>query len=613
MPEDRITLERRVDQLSAQVQTLAATVERLGARLESLTAAEAPGATESNALARGTFGVMPGDGTGGETTAAVGFSDDLLSWVGRASLLPRLSALSLLLVVALGLRTITDYGTIDKHLGSLIGMSYAAVLMLGGWMLYRRNIALAPVFAACGSLLMTVIVLETHARFGSLSTPAAYGLLTLTGVAMALLSRGYNRFLPVSLGILGMCLAGIAIDYPNPLFPALGVLLAVASLLGYSAARIRRCSWLRWSVLVISMGMMFLWAWKLRFGIQNSEPLHPGLEPRLLLPVVGLLGLLYPVLAFVGLARGAGDSRPSRFDLAAPALGAASAFMIVGLVAPLLHQERFLNWLGVGLALVLLAAAFGLAARRSAGTAAASAFALAAALLAALALPGASGSGLIALPLLSLAAFGLAVLARRWASVGMRVTSYLLQVYASVALCVLLRSDHRFGVSAASALAASAPALIGFLHYRWSRRDLSPRPEFGSLAARTGDPGAVFLLLASLLSAFFVLRVGIHQGLTLFPVDLKNSFRGAQSVLINLSAAGLMLVALARRNREVRNVAILVLLVGAFRVFVTDMLGTHGMPLVASLLSFGVAAALQSVALGRWARQSAREREARAG
>lgn len=596
MPDHPSDLETRVAELSAQLLALSRRVDRLSARLEPepkpalATAAEPPSRATTDAV-----DALPALAAAEDA----GMSDNLLSWAGRAALLPRLSALCFLLVVALGLRTVTDYGTIDRHLGSLMGMGYAALLMAAGWYLYRRQVGLAPVFAACGSLLMTVIALETHARFGALSTPAAYALLALTGIAMALLSRGYNRFLPVSLGIAGMCVAGLAIDYPNPVYPELVLMLAVANVLGYSAARLRRCSWLRWSVLAVTLGVLFLWAYRLRFALQNPGALYAGLAPGQFLPVMALLALLYPALAFIGLWRGRGE-RASRFDLAVPAV-AALGIVSLARMAPAGDAARWLGAGGVALGLAQLAGAFLLAGRRPAQTAGAGAFCAGAALFLAQALPPAVGQPLVALPLLSAAALGLAGLARRWESAGARLAADALQVYAVVALGFHLRAAGLSGPLPA-ALAALVSTGLAFAHYRLGVGQPAPLAGAVALPRRVGDPAAVVLLLATLLAGFLALRVGLYQALKVMPVDLNNSFRAAQSVLINLSAIGLMLFALVRHNREVRNVALIVTLLGAIKVFVFDMLGTHGLPLVMSVFSFGLAAALESVALGRWNR-----------
>jgi hypothetical protein len=104
-----------------------------------------------------------------------------------------------------------------------------------------------------------------------------------------------------------------------------------------------------------------------------------------------------------------------------------------------------------------------------------------------------------------------------------------------------------------------------------------------------------------------MLRTVIYQVLLPLHLDLPITFRCTQTVLINTAAIALMLFAYIRRNREVRNVAILVTIVGAIKVFLYDLLGAHGAPLVASVFSFGTAAAIESVVLGRWQRTSGRE------
>ncbi|KPJ98088.1 MAG: hypothetical protein AMJ60_09550, partial [Desulfobacterales bacterium SG8_35] len=95
--------------------------------------------------------------------------EGVLKKAGTGSLLPRVAAVCFALVFALILRTITDNEIINTQLGSMLGMGYAAALIIGGWWLYSRQNRLAPVFPACGLLLLFSVVLETHARFQSLS------------------------------------------------------------------------------------------------------------------------------------------------------------------------------------------------------------------------------------------------------------------------------------------------------------------------------------------------------------------------------------------------------------------------------------------------------------
>jgi hypothetical protein len=118
------------------------------------------------------------------------------------------------------------------------------------------------------------------------------------------------------------------------------------------------------------------------------------------------------------------------------------------------------------------------------------------------------------------------------------------------------------------------------------------------------DRSAILLLLAGLVCSFYMIKVGLYHALGTLPADSqKDAFRCAQSVIINSAAIGLILFAYLRQNREIRNVAILVTVVGGIKVFLYDLLGTHGLPLVFSVFSFGLAAAIESLALGKWTRQ----------
>ncbi len=69
-----------------------------------------------------------------------------------------------------------------------------------------------------------------------------------------------------------------------------------------------------------------------------------------------------------------------------------------------------------------------------------------------------------------------------------------------------------------------------------------------------------------------------------------------------MGAALLFLKAYRLKRGEIRNVAVLVTIIGALKVFVIDLFGARGIPLVMSVLSFGIAAALGSVILGKWHR-----------
>jgi hypothetical protein len=597
--------DARIEQLGSELQALSARVAQLEVLLAAGRHSEAAAtpATTSTPAAPGAPAAAPAKPKWQDYAIEEpeDVSEEILDWAGKAHLLTRLSTLCFLLVVALGLRTVTDNNLINTLAGSMIGMGYAAALMIAGAWRYSKKSPLAPILAASGAVLMCSIVVETHARFAALPLVPAYLTLIATGVGMAWVSHRYRSFLPISLGTLGMCLAGAAIDYPHPYFPYLALVLFAANILGYFAAQLKSCSWLRWIVLVVSMAMLQLWAVRLGMILLGHQQPPSQLAGVWFLPALAAFSALFLALAFTGIVRDT-SGRISRFNFALPTLNAVWAFSAA---CYLIHasggSKQLLGLLGVALAIGHLVVTFWLAGRKEGGAPGTNSFAFAGAALAAVALPFAAGKFTLSLPALSVLAFFLAIMSRKWQNGGIRATSYLVQFYAVVALAVALQMDKAEASDLVNALPAGLLALITLYQYQWCRQ--YPPPE-ASVFSRfdAGDRSAVALLLCSLASGFFMLRVAVLQALTLYapPAEVANAFGCSQSILINASAAGIMLFAFFRRNKEVRNVAILVTLIGALKVFLYDLLSAHGVPLVASVFTFGLAAAIESVALGRW-------------
>ena len=528
-------------------------------------------------------------------------SEEVIGWASRNAVLPRLATVCFLMVIALVLRTVTDNGIVRKLLGSGIGMGYAAALMIAGWYMYAKGSQLAPVFAACGVVLMSSIVVETHMHFKALPLVPAYLTLMATGFGMALVSRRYNAFVPISVGVLGMCFAGAAIDYPTPYFPYLSLVLFTANVLGFAAAQLKRCSWLRWSVLVVTMVMLQLWGVRLGALLRRGEAIPPELAPVWFLPVLAAFFLLFVALSVVGIIK-AGDQKISRFDFSLPSLSVIWAFTSARNVADAWQMN--VNLLGI-IGLLCAAGFYGMTswcARRGVdGAPGTNTFAFAGGALLALALPVATGSFIMTLPVVSLAAIIIAIVSRVWENGGLRGTSYLMSVYSCVALISVLYVESPKTTDPVNMLPAGLLAVITLYHYQWCR--WWPVPATSALfdAFDRNDRSAVLLLLCGLASGFFMLRVGIFQALQFVPVAVqRDTLRCGQSVLINASAIVLIAVAYFRHNKEIRNVAILVTVVGAIKVFLYDLLGAHGLPLVFSVFSFGLAAAVESLALGKW-------------
>jgi len=445
-------------------------------------------------------------------------------------------------------------------------------------------------------------VVETHSRFQALPLVPAYLTLMASGAAMTAISYRFNVFLPISLGTLGMCLAGAAIDYPSPFFPYLTMVLWTANILGYFAARLKRCSWLRWIVLAVTMAMLSQWGIKLGMVLSGKETPPPSLALPWFLPVIAAFAVTYAGIALWGMLRESAG-RITRFDFFVPTVSAAFSFAIAYYVVAAWGASRFLlGWLGIACVVAHFGIAFWLAGRRTAAGAGANSFILAGSTLMALSLPAATGSFLLSLPALSVAAFFLLILSRQWQNGGTRAISYLVQIYAAGALAVFLQGSVAAAMDFLTVIPAGLLAVTGLFHYQLCRASTPPATTTFFSRFDRNDRSAVALLLAALVSAFFMLRAAICQVLIVSPGEISDAYRCAQSILINVAAAGLMLFAVHRHNKELRNVAILVTLIGAGKVFLNDLLTIHSVPLVLSIFTFGLVAAVESIVLGRWSR-----------
>jgi hypothetical protein len=81
------------------------------------------------------------------------------------------------------------------------------------------------------------------------------------------------------------------------------------------------------------------------------------------------------------------------------------------------------------------------------------------------------------------------------------------------------------------------------------------------------------------------------------------AFQAGETIIINLGALALFLAARVRNNAEVKWIAVLVTILGGGKVFLYDLFRVKGVPVVLSVLSFVIAAAVGSWVLGKWQRQ----------
>ncbi|RME37631.1 MAG: DUF2339 domain-containing protein, partial [Deltaproteobacteria bacterium] len=563
-----------------RVEVLEREVAGLRQRLERLESALAAGKA-----------VLPVDEGGGRPRGRRADTETMLSWAGQAAVLPRVATLCFILVVALALRTATDNALIDQHLGTVLGIAYAGLLMVTGWILYGRRSAHAPVFTVAGGMLLFSVVVETQAHFKSLSPQPAYFALMVGGGVLAAIGFRYKVSLPVIVGTIGMCLSGMAIDYPTPLFSYLTPLMLMANGLALLATRLKRCSWLRWFVLAMTMLVMQVWSFKLGLFLVSGRDMSGPLAMSWFFPILIVYALAFGLSSILGIVRTPRGEPISKFDFAVPTITAiwvfAAAYYIV-------HRGSFsplpLGAVGIVGALGLYGVAVFLARRRERAAPGVNTFALAGTVLLSLSLPVAFEDNILAAAVLAPTGLLLAHYAREWGSGGARLTSYLAQWVAAGYLVSWL-GEKPAGVSAAASLVVTlVVALASIAHYRFARKN--PPAQDSQFFGRydRADRLAGLVLLAGLLGGFFFCRAALYVILHRFEGNLENAFVCGQSVIISLAAMTLLLVGWVKENRELRNLAILVTLVGAAKVFMGDMLSTRGIPLVLSVLSFGVVA-----------------------
>ena len=600
MADERTTLEAKVEQLSAEVTALRLRVDQLAALVTipegvtpspAATAAPLPPAT-AQAVPPAPKAVEP------ELTlpSFEGFSSRILSQASTASFL---------MVIALILRTVTDYGLINRQLGAYVGIGYAALLLGLGWFRYAKGSPQGAVFTVCGALLMFMVVGETNLnpKFKLLPLLPAHIILMLTGAATSAMTNRFRVRIPFSVGTVGMALAAVVLTFNEtaPEFRFLIVTLLVANLLGHFTVRLETCGWVRWSLLAITVYAVEWWAYRIVLPFLSDPSAKAAAQQHLpwFLAGVGIFGFTYLVIAAWEIIAGKSE-RVGTYYLALPTITVVWSFGSAQYLTTVLEFNNYLiNLLGLAVSAFHIAVVWILASKRAEGRGGLGAICNAGALILALSLPTVTGSAFYALPVLSVAAYVLVVFSGIWQSGGARLSSYLLQFHATAYLMFLLVS-RKVAEPFAALAACLAVTVLAYLHYRWARSN-APAPDvrFFERYDRK-DYAAALLLLMALVSGFFLM-----EGLTSALVGGEGAARlatmtGLQSIIINGAAAGLVIWGYLGRDLEKRNIAILVILVGALKVFFHDLVAAKGLPLVVSVLSFGVATAVLSVVMSRW-------------
>lgn len=583
------TLRHELSRLAAEMDHLKSQVRRLEDQLQQSAAPRA-----AQAAAPHHPPPMASADLARETTNP---TEEFWLWLGQAALLPRIATISFALVIALLLRTLTDSKVLAVGAGTFLGLAYAAVLMgAGAWLQVRRH-RLGPVLPPCGAILLFLVIIETHARFAALPAGLAYALLLATMLLLSVLAARHEVPLFGVIGIVGASLSAYTIDFPDPSFIALGFFLLFANIAAYVLASLPRHGELnRWAIALLTGFFWLHWVAKLGKTMTTAPDTPAALNISWFLPFLLLYAFFY-----------LGTTAHRTFVLGRLIALDSILPTVSGLLFYLAAKAILTPSVGLGLAglgwtaLLFLAAA--LAAHHSGESGkGACIFTFAGAALLLAATPDMVANLLLALPLWSLGGLFLIRLSGHCEIGGIRLASYLLQVAAGVTGF----AAGGFSIAAAnpplSLAVATALMTLAAFHYQQSRRHplVCSAGFFATIDRR--DRSAIALLLVAAANGFAVLQLGATLALADRIADFPNLITGLRSLFLNGGSLLLMMLGLRTQNRDLLAVSLTIFIIAAGKVFGYDLFEARGVPLVLSVFSFGVAAALGSLTLRRWQR-----------
>jgi hypothetical protein len=566
-------LETRVEALSKRIAHLGVAVET-GADLARPASIDALGLLES------------GEGLG--------------EWLGKGALLQKVAIICFILVFALLLRTVADYGYVNDMAGSFLGLGYVGILAAIGVVFYVTGRRMANVFALSGFLLLFAIVFEGYGRFETISLGGAYAILLtalLTSAAVGIKYRGAGL---LAVSLIGVAISCLALGFPRVHFPLSGLLLLAVNVGAIIAAARLAGARLKWPVTMLTLLFWALWAFKVYVPLDRGRPVPAYLYPEWLLPLLVCFVALYFVTY---LRRYFSEVKLTAYDAVIPSLNVLLLLLAGGVVIKdywrqpwllgLLALIAGLSHLGVGWRL----------SRNDGGRLGGSGGAFVAGAMAlGLAVSVVVGSAAWSICGWALLAYGLARFSGRCDSGVIRLLSYLYLVLALLrGLAGGLFAAGSAGIFQPPLAAAASLALFGFLQFSWCRHN---PPPAGTLFARLDrhNHSPVVLLLVGLGGLYLASAMILDAIASLALVDPVNTMRCGRSIFVNVAAASLLIVGGRRQDWQLLGIAIFIGSVGCLKVFLVDLFSASGLPLVLSVLSFGVVAMVGSIIMGRWSR-----------
>jgi len=514
-----------------------------------------------------------------------------------ANIMSRGALVSLILLVALVLRVLTDNGMVTPDRGSLLGIGYTILLVAAGSWMYRNRSSLAPILSIAGILLLAAVAVESHTALGTVSARSAYMLMVFAAGGLTVTGTIYAAALPMCVGIITALVAGVPLDFPGPDFVSLMFFLASINVMAFAAARLRRCRWLRPTAFAFTAVIFLLWAVQLTASARTG--VLSGQAKWWFFTMVFVFFTYYTGASVVTVWRSPPGGRDVFINILPTAAGFLGYLACLMVVQASGTGQRSLGIAGAGIATFLLCIAAFRAMESTTRPGGINLFAFPSAFLLALSFRDVSGKSVAALAVLSWAAVSLAWLSNRWSSEGVRVTSYFLQAMVLGASSLMLLRIPSGSQQAAAVFSLAFTGLAALCHYVLVRRNppegltayfsVFDRKDLSGITPLLVAAGSVFLALRSV---SFLILDGSGQ-----------AFQAAETSIISLGALVFFAAAWLRKSTELKWIAASITVLGGGKVFFYDLFKVKGMPVLLSFVAFALAASMGSMVMKRWPEQ----------
>ena len=115
---------------------------------------------------------------------------------------------------------------------------------------------------------------------------APISILFIAGATVFALSIRHRASILICLGVPGTAAVAMAIDFPYPLYPVLGLLLLSAIVAASYAFKQQMCRYLRWFTLVLAALFWLLWTSKMNTLPACAEPVAEAMYPDWFFPML---------------------------------------------------------------------------------------------------------------------------------------------------------------------------------------------------------------------------------------------------------------------------------------------------------------------------------------